>query len=280
MNIINCRICGSPNKKLLFKKYGFDIVKCGNCNLVYSDFCPTRKFLKDYYTRNYFIGGNKKLGYDDYAKEEQSLRLTARKRIELLKLKSGGTVLDVGCAYGFFLSEMPESWNKYGLEISKFACTKAIDNNPDADIRNEIITPAIFANKKFDLITLWDVVEHLDNPKEVISIAYNKLKKGGKIVISTGDVDSLFSKIQRSNWHLYTPPQHLSFFSPTTIRKLLRSTGFRKVSVSHPSAYYPISYIVHKLSNLYNINLPTFKIMRNMVFPINLGDIVFVTAVK
>lgn len=278
--MVNCRICGSPNKDLLFNKYSFDVVKCNGCGLVYSDFRPTQKFLKEYYAKNYFINGNKKLGYDNYAKEEQSLRLTARERIKLLKLKLKGKVLDVGCAYGFFLSEMPESWSKYGLEISKFACAEAINNNLDSDIRNKILTPKIFTGKKFDLVTLWDVIEHLDNPVNAVSTIHSKLKKGGMIAISTGDVSSFFSIIQRSNWHLYTPPQHLSFFSPTTIKKLLRSVGFKKISISHPPAYYPISYIAHKLSNLYNINLPTIKIMQNVIFPINLGDIMFVTAVR
>lgn len=280
MKKANCRICGSNAKENLFNKYGFDIVRCGKCGLVFTDFYPTQKFLKDYYAKNYFVGGNKKLGYDNYALEEQSSRLTARKRIDLLKLRSKGKILDVGCAYGFFLSEMPGGWEKSGLEISEFACAQAVKNNPGADIRNKILTPAIFAGKKFDLITLWDTIEHLDNPNGVITNVYSRLKKGGVLAVSTGDVDSFFSIMQGSNWHLYTPPQHLSFFSPATIKNLLKSAGFRKISISHPPAYYPVSYIVHKLSNLYNVKLPNIKIMQNIVIPVNLGDIMFVTAVK
>jgi len=277
--MVDCRICDSKNKKLLFNKYGFDIVKCNNCSLVYSDFHPTNKFLEKYYCKNYFVGGKKKLGYDNYGHEEQSSRLTARKRIGSLKLSQTGSVLDAGCAYGFYLSEMPSSWNKYGVEISHFAFSKAIKLNPDAHIKRGILTKRTFDNRKFDLITFWDVVEHLDNPAEVMAVAYKKLKKGGKLAISTGDVSSLFSKIQRSKWHLFTPPQHLSFFSPTTIKLLLKSIGFKNINISHSPAYYPVSYVFHKLDSMYGINLPMFTI-KDLVVPINLGDIMVLTAIK
>lgn len=276
----NCRVCGSGQKKLLFEKFGYRIVKCGDCSLIYTDFHPTPEFLRDFYSKNYFVDGNKKLGYDNYENEEESSRLTARKRINLLSLKPGGRVLDVGCAYGFFLSEVPDSWEKYGLEISKFAYSKAVNINPGATIRNGILKPSIFTRQKFDLITFWDVIEHLDKPKEVMALAYNKLKRGGKLALSTGDVDSIFSKVQRANWHLYTPPQHLSFFSPITIKKLLKSVGFRKISVSHPPAYYPVSYITHKLFSLYGIKLPQVPLIESVTFPVNLGDIMVVTATK
>jgi SAM-dependent methyltransferase len=276
----NCRVCNSNGKDLLFKKYGFDIVKCKKCGLVYSDFHPTQEFLRDYYSKSYFVDGNKKLGYDNYDKGEEASRLTARKRIKLLKLKSTGKILDIGCAYGFFLSEMPGGWDKYGLEISKFASAKAININPASHIKNQVLTSNIFSGQKFDLITLWDVLEHLDNPREAMTTTYAKLKKGGKLALSTGDVDSLFSKIQGSAWHLYTPPQHLSYFSPTTIRKLLNEIGFKKISISRLSAYYPISYITHKLLSVYSIKLPRVQVIENITFPLNLGDIMIVTATK
>jgi SAM-dependent methyltransferase len=275
-----CRVCNSRDKIFLFKKYGFDIVRCKKCDLIYSDFSPTQKFLKNYYSKNYFVGGKKKLGYDNYSKEEQSSRLTARKRISLLRIKPKGKILDIGCAYGYFLSEMSDNWDKYGLEISQFACNQAASINPNAHIKNKILTPDEFSGQKFDLITLWDVVEHLDKPIEVLSTIIKKLKKGGKLALSTGDVGSVFSHIQGSKWHLYTPPQHLSFFEPYTINKLLKSVGFRKISVSHPPAYYPVSYVIHKLSSVYGIKIPSIRIFDNLVLPINLGDIMVITATK
>lgn len=278
--MVNCRICNSKFKKLVYQKYGFDIVRCKNCDLVFTDFNPSQKFLKDYYSKNYFVGGNNKLGYDDYGLEEASSRLTATKRIKIIRIAKKGKVLDIGCAYGFFLDEMPEGWEKYGLEISNFAYKKAVRINPDAKIQNKILSSNVFSTQKFDLITLWDVIEHLKKPKDELSIIYNKLKKGGKLAISTGDVNSLFSKVQRQGWHLYTPPQHLSFFSPDSIKKLLSPIGFKNISISHPAAYYPVSYLAHKLQSVYGINLPRISFIENIILPVNLGDIMLVVASK
>lgn len=278
--MVRCRVCNSKGKRYLFKKYGFDIVKCHVCGLVYTDFKPTTRFLKDYYSKSYFVDGNKKLGYDDYAKEEISSRLTAKKRISSLKLKPKGVVLDVGCAYGYFLSEMPDNWKKYGLEISQFAYSKAVKTNPDANIKNQILTKSSFIDQKFDLITLWDVIEHLDDPKEVISTIYQKLKKGGRLIMSTGDIGSLFAKLQGKDWHLLNPPQHLSFFSTKTISTLLESIGFSQIKITHPSAYYPISYLVHKLESMYGQSIPIPKTISQKNIPVNLWDIMEIQATK
>lgn len=276
----NCRNCNTNKKRKLFSKYGYDIVECLKCGLFYTDFSPSKKFAKDYYKKDYFVGGGKKKSYDDFGKEEISSRITSKKRIILLGLKNKGNVLDIGCAYGFFLSEFPNNWNKFGIEISKFAASLAQKINPNAKIKSIDIANNVFPRQKFDLITMWDVIEHLDKPKNVVSEAYKKLNKGGSIALTTGDVDSILAKIQKVGWHLYNPPQHLSYFSGATIKKLLKSVGFKKITVTHETAYYPISYIFYKISNLYGISLPKYKMFERWIIPINLGDIMFVTATK
>ena len=276
----NRRICDSKQKKFLFRKYDFDIVKCLNCGLYYTDFSPNQKFAKNFYTKNYFVRGGKKKSYDDFGKEETSSRITSQKRIKLLKLGKKGSVMDVGCAYGFFLSEMPDSWNKFGIEISEFAARIAKKNNPSANIKNSDMAINNFFGHKFDLVTLWDVIEHLDNPKKAVSEVYKVLSKRGKIALTTGDVDSMIAKTQGLGWHLYNPPQHLSYFSGTTIKKLLTFVGFKNVTISHQAAYYPVSYILHKISNLYGINMPNYKTFEDWIIPLNLRDIMFVTATK
>ena len=275
-----CRICNTKENRKLFSKYGYNIVECLNCGLFYTDFSPNSQFVKDFYKKDYFVGGGKKKSYDDFGKEEISSRITSKKRINILRLKNKGSVLDVGCAYGFFLSEMPIGWNKYGIEISKFAANFAKKINPKAKIKSNDITKNNFPGQKFDLITMWDVIEHLDKPKNVVSEAYKKLSRGGKIALTTGDVDSIIARIQKSGWHLYNPPQHLSYFSGKTIKKLLKSVGFKKITVTHETAYYPVSYILHKLSNLYGIPVPQNKFFERWIISLNLGDIMFVTATK
>ena len=67
--MVSCRLCGSQNKQYLFKKNDFDIVRCSNCGLTFTDFDPTPTFLKDYYSKSYFENGQTKSSYDSYQKE-------------------------------------------------------------------------------------------------------------------------------------------------------------------------------------------------------------------
>jgi 2-polyprenyl-3-methyl-5-hydroxy-6-metoxy-1,4-benzoquinol methylase len=280
MNTQICNLCGSKKKNKLFKKYGYDIVKCQNCGFVYTDFKPSKKFLRDYYQTDYFEKGERKHSYNSYADQKLALQKTFKHKIKKLYLHPKGTVLDIGCAYGFFISEVPRSWIKYGVEISKHAVMIARNKNPQAIIKEGVLTSNLFSSNKFNLITLWDVVEHLNNPKESLNIVYKKLKNGGKVVLTTGDVGSFLAKTQKINWHLYNPPQHLSYFSAQTITQLLKETGFKEIKISHPPSYYSISYLLHKINNLYLKGKFKLNFSKDLSFPVNLWDIMMVEATK
>lgn len=275
-----CRICGENKKSFRFNLYGYTIVSCTQCQLVYTDFQPTKKFLKDFYSSSYFQNGEDKRSFADYGAEEKALRSTFHHRIRSLELKQTGKALDIGCAYGFALLELPRGWKKYGLEVSAAAVLKARKFNPKAVIKTGELKPDSFGRIKFDLITLFDVVEHLCEPKKTLEIVYKKLNKGGKVALTTGDVDSLFAKISGQHWHLYNPPQHLSYFSAKTIARLLKEIGFRRIKITHPAAYYPLNYLTYKLKNLYHLPLPNISQIDQLIIPLNLGDIMQVTAVK
>ena len=264
----------------MFKNFGYRIFSCLNCILIYTDFPPSRYFFDQYYSKNYFQAGGKKRSYSDYAAEEAALRITFRKRARRLRLPAQGQVLDLGCAYGFFLMELPPSWRKFGLEVSRYAAKLAQKNNPDATIKNGTLKLASFPNPKFDLVTLWDVIEHLDQPKKTLELVYRLLKPGGKIALTTGDVDSVFAKLQGSHWHLYNPPQHLSFFSGRTLSGLLETIGYKNIRANHPAANYPLSYLLYKLKNLYRLPLSVPAFAQKIIVPVNLGDIMFIEADK
>ncbi len=277
-----CRVCGSSNFKKKFKKYNFWIVECQDCSLIITNFSPDKNFYQDFYKKDYFIQGENKRSYDDYSTEKKSLNQTFKCRIDSLSIKkeSQGNALDFGCAYGYFLQQMPSSWNKFGIEISSHAAQKAKKNNPDASIKIGKLESNTFPREKFDLITMWDVIEHLNNPKQDLKIIFDLLKGSGRFALSTGNVNSLLAKILGKKWHLYNPPQHLSYFSPKTIKTLLSSIGFSDIQISHPPAYYPLSYLSHKLGSLYDLKLSIPKKINSLVVPVNLWDIMKVTACK
>src|SRR4029453_13556318 len=83
----------------------------------------------------------------------------------------------------------------------------------------------------FEVAAMLDVIEHLEAPDDVLACIYGALRTGGHVVITTGDWDSLFARIMGRHWRLMTPPQHLFFFSPTTIKLLLSRLGFEVVAI-------------------------------------------------
>lgn len=278
--MVNCRVCNSKNHSFLFKKYNYSIVKCLNCGLVFTNFNPPENFFDKFYSQSYFQKGDQKRGYKDYQGEEIALKETFKKRIDLLNLPSTGKVLDVGCAYGYFLNTIDSNWHKFGVEVSTHASKIAKKQNPKGKIINDVLKKNQFKSHQFDLISLWDVIEHLEDPKQTIKLSHSFLKKDGLLAITTGDVSSFFAKLQGSNWHLFNPPQHLSYFSPSTIRKLLKESGFKNIKVTHPAAIYPLSYLLYKLKNLYFPFLPIPKFTSKIRLPVNLRDIMLITAVK
>lgn len=275
-----CRVCQSPTSRPLFSKYGFPIVTCSSCNLVFTDFQPTPAFFKKFYSQTYFQNGSEKRSYQNYGAEADALKTTFAKRFASLNLLKTGKVLDIGCAYGFFLQVIPDSWSKFGVEVSNHAAQVAQKINPKAVISNTKNIPPSFLKHRFDLVTLWDVIEHLDQPADIIATSHRLLKKGGVLALTTGDVRSLFARLQGEHWHLYNPPQHLSYFSPQTITRLLTASGFTNIKISHPASYYPLAYLLHKLKSLYHLPLPLPNWSHKIILPVNLGDIMLVTATK
>ena len=103
--MVKCRLCGTANSDVLFSKNDYQIVKCPECHFVFTDLQLPISFVKNYYKNDYFENGGQKHSYDSYESEEMSIRLTSQKRIKALSIDQmpPGNILDLGCAYGYFL---------------------------------------------------------------------------------------------------------------------------------------------------------------------------------
>lgn len=287
MTSVICRLCKSGEPLFLFTKYGYHIYRCRTCNLIFTAGNFSIKEIKEYYGKDYFLGSREKLGYHNYFAEEETFRLNSRERItEIEKLTNGRSLLDVGCAAGFFLDEArKKGFLVEGLEISEFMADYA-GKRFGLRIRKTPFQAKIF-RQKYDVITMWDLVEHLDDPVKILMEANKLLQKEGIIAMSTGDVKSLFARICGCHWHLYTPPQHLSFFDNKTIKWLLEKTGFKIVKIDNTGCYYTLSYLSFALKvkfplfplNLFYDIIEKTRLARAKIY-VNLGDIMTVYARK
>jgi SAM-dependent methyltransferase len=154
------------------------------------------------------------------------------RRDTLLRYKSGGAILDLGCSSGGFLSSLKSpSWKLYGIEMSDSVAKKA-EAKCGAQVFVGDILDAPFAPSSFDAITCFHVFEHLYHPREVLAKVAAWLKPGGIFYTMMPNIDSAGAHIFGSYWYALELPRHLYHFSPASLRKLATAVGLEEVSLT------------------------------------------------
>ena len=273
-----CPVCGVQNLRRLFADAELPLHIC-NCGLVSLHPQPTEAELKELYGAGYYASW----GID--GEEPASTRLMKRATFasRLAALPSGkkpGKVLDVGCATGAFLEVACEAgWDVYGVELSEFSCKIARRTFGDR-VFCGMLHQAAYADNSFDLITLSDLLEHVSDPDEFLVEAHRLLENDGSLLIVTPNVVGATSKLMRSRWSHYKR-EHLWYFSPETIGRLLRQYGFEVDDIRPAPKYLNLAYIINQfriyrhplltpLSRLLDIIVPGFLKRRN--FPVLCGE--------
>lgn len=226
-----CTACGAGSPRELFVRDGYHLVECAACGLVYVGEDPGTIDFGRLYDESYYTGGQDGV-FADYVGQAPSRRAAARRRLfTLRRLKPGGRLLDVGCAAGFFLVEAQAHYRVCGVELSAFSSRFAREQF-GLDVVTGTLHDAAFAPASFDLVTLWDVIEHVPDPAAVLAEAARVLAPDGRVVLTTGDIGSDYARSRGADWHLMTPPWHLSFFSRRTIATLASRAGLQVVHVA------------------------------------------------
>lgn len=276
-----CPVCRHTSVVVCFEKRGVEIMRCEDCGLRYwvpgDDFQPA-----DVYDARYFESSDHDRGYDDYAGQESVLRTNFARRLARLPRPSPGTrLLDIGAAYGFAVAEAAErGFVASGLEISLDAARRAGAAAPGRVVAADALR-APFASGSFDVVTLWDVLEHLADPHVAIAEAARLLRPGGRLVLTTGDVGSLVARLSGRRWHLYTLPEHLFFHTRSSLLRLFEAHGLEVRTMRSDASHYTLGYVVERLRKTLlgrpSSGPPKWPGAR-LPIPINLFDIVCVEA--
>lgn len=227
-----CCLCGENKVRIIRSESGGkNIIQCRKCGLISRVPFPDCKELSKTYEESYYDGQGE-IGYKDYLEQREELLLLARDRLKIImRYIKTGKLLDVGCATGEFLEVADElGWDVSGIEISNFSSSVARERT-GLDIQTG--TLAQFTEKnKFNVVTMWDVLEHVIDPFEELKKIYNLLEKKGLVVICTPNVSSIRAIREKSNWHGYRVSQeHIYFFEPKTLENMLKKAGFKKIIV-------------------------------------------------
>jgi SAM-dependent methyltransferase len=175
--------------------------------------------LSQYYPQDYWGGEPTK----------EWLALTQADKVRTLQECGlhGGRILDVGCGAGFFLSVLEEQkWQRYGIEISPQAAAKAARTFGKEYIYNGTLLDAPFEAASFDVITFWSSLEHMNDPRANLLQAHRLLKAGRSVVIEVPNNASYQAEYFQGDWFALDAPRHRYHFTPQTLGKALKETGF------------------------------------------------------
>ena len=232
---VTCPVCAAAECRRAFVGQDplsgepFDVVRCTACGMAYVNPQPSGAALSGYYTRKYY--GARHPFFKDFFMSLRAAKLGAP--------PAGARVLDVGCGRAdFLLACRSRGWAVAGVEQ---------DESPVMALREElgidIKSPEHledFATAAFDAVTLWHVLEHLPNPRDVLRQAHRMLNGGGRLVIEVPNFGGWQARLGGEIWYHLDVPRHLLHFERSSLARLLDETGFRPLHWSTFSLEYDV----------------------------------------
>ena len=144
-----------------------------------------------------------------------------------------GKVLDVGVGDGDFLDHMARlGWDVEGTDFSADAARHTSERLGGKAIHVGQVEQLDLGTQQYDLVTLWDVLEHVYQPLDALRAVQSMVRPGGLLIVSVPNLASLESRLLGRNWGHLDIPRHLSHFTPSSLRKMLQTAGFREIGLT------------------------------------------------
>lgn len=216
-----CLICASPRIEKMPRYYAKDyLVRCRNCDFVFAEKIPDPQELEAY--------------YQGYGRNDYLSPLTVKRYEELLQSWEGyrqtNRLLDVGCGVGYFAETAKrKGWQVHGTEYTDRAVE--ICAAKGIAMQKGELNPDLYPPESFDIITSFEVMEHINRPREEAAKFYRLLRKGGIVYITTPNFNSLLRYCLRQDYNVICYPEHLSYYTPATLQRLMETAGFRKIRI-------------------------------------------------
>jgi len=243
-----CPLCGADRPVHAgYAMDGYEAVRCGACGAWYLSPRLAEAAMAAAYARDdYFEGGDS--GYAAYAAQEKSLRGTFRRLLGEMRGRgiAGGSLLDVGCGYGYLLDEArPFFAQRAGTDFSPAAAERA------RSFGAEVWTGGVDAvppGRVFDCVTALHVVEHVYHPHPFVAQLAERIRPGGWLVLAAPDAGSFWRRLMGRRWPSWKFPEHVMFYDRTTLERLVRALprAAEIVPLPYPHAF-PLSEVAAKL---------------------------------
>ena len=263
---VDCPACDSKNEELEFIKYGFEHKKCKNCNTLYVSLRPTEKQLFKYYDSyeaplywtNLLTETNNERKYIQHLPRVKKL-----KEIVEVNDVSKNLFVDLGAGNGNFAKAVKES-NIFNKVIASDLSKDCIEYCKKQGLETHLGQISDFEDNSVDGITFNDLLEHLFSPETFLNTCFSKLKKNGILMISTPNGEGFDFKLLKDKTENITPPEHIQYLNPLSIKLLLEKIGFKVLDISTPGVLDV--QIVKKQIGYKNLNLESNNEFLNYLF--------------
>lgn len=282
-----CHIC-QTKQTFIFDYQKFQYYRCPKCAHVSTYPLPTQAIIERHYSSRFKTGNYLQLR--TYAKDYLSvyqyfvtvIEQRLKKRNQSLKNKR---VLDVGCFTGGFLTLMEKKGaDVNGLELQDEAVEIA-NKELGGRVFKADVTTYTFPQKKYDIISLLGLIEHVPYPMDLLNRSYQLLKKGGILIIQTPNSSSFLARKMQKFWPPYSPVEHIHLFSRESLESALAESGFTDFEFESHWKKLPIGYVYNMFNNFgpeFHLLLKPFDpILRKsrLILPFYVGEMI-VTASK
>jgi 2-polyprenyl-3-methyl-5-hydroxy-6-metoxy-1,4-benzoquinol methylase len=230
---VPCPLCGEDRFEEVYQKASFTYGRCPKCSFFYVNPRPITSALEHYYRESkasqFF--------------QENIITPTIQTRVNrIFKPRlawlnqiypSKGKLLDIGCSLGIFLELAREDgWEPFGIEFSPMAIAACREKS--IKVSSYAIERSDFPKNAFDIITLWEVLEHVSTPRDFIAACYQHLKPGGKLIVTVPNIEGIeFQLLGKAHTNI-AAPAHLNYFSPERLASFLCEQFFRVECVETP----------------------------------------------
>jgi SAM-dependent methyltransferase len=228
---LRCYLCGSRDVLLVQANRSYSYVSCRACGFRRRHPLPSAQEERELYEADYYEDRGLVVGLE--GQSSLLLELIRSRVAKLTALNGGpGSLLDVGAGTGLFMeAAIQAGWTATGLETSEAAARIAGRITRGRILQGRI--EDLDFQERFDAATVWDVLEHLPDPRASLSVIRMRLKARGLVGISLPNVSGLKARLRGNRWRYYQHSfGHISHFSPRTLSTLLEQAGFRPEAVS------------------------------------------------
>ena len=217
----DCPVCLGTKFKMLEDYIRVALAECSECGSVFVPFVPSESELVEHYRK-----------YE--RNHESNPAVSQNRRLEVLAsfepYRTEGNLLDVGCGVGHFLDQaLASGWRTFGVELDSEAVEICSANGHS--IHHGKLPSAPFEHHQFDVAIYSEVVEHINNQPEEFARIFELIRPGGLLFITTPNFNSVSRQVLGERWDVISYPEHLVYFSPSTLSAAVENAGFKPIAI-------------------------------------------------